>query len=158
MRRPFSVLNDRSTNQMDGLSNSLNLTNQDFYVHMVDEKNKENNRVLACCTPPPLIVIFLPFYDLPCRLQKLQNSIQPLIILWPAYPIHTNSTFWVIFEELPFCHFPPPNTSNHGKDSQIWLIFYLNILVVQTNGKQPYSFPVLSRFCNGLLQATSVLE
>ena len=30
------------------------------------------------------------------------------------------------------------------------LIFHLNILVFQANGKQPYSFPVLSRFCNGL--------
>ena len=28
-------------------------------------------------------------------------------------------------------------------------MFHLNILVFQT-GKQPYSFPVLSRFCNGL--------
>ena len=53
-------------------------------------------------------------------LQKLQNSIQILIILWPVYPIHTNSLFWVIFEELPlFCHFPPPITSIRGKDSQI---------------------------------------
>ena len=34
-------------------------------------------------------------------LQKLQNS-KTLIILWPAYQIHTNSLFWVIFEELPF--------------------------------------------------------
>ena len=40
--------NDRSlTNQKDGLGNSLNLTNQEFYVHLVDEKNKENNSVLA---------------------------------------------------------------------------------------------------------------
>ena len=84
-------------------------------------------------------------------LQKLQNSIQTLTSLWPVYPIHTNSLFWVIFEELPFCHFLPPNTSTSGKDSQIQLIFHLNILVFQTNGKQPYSFPVLSRFCNGLL-------
>ena len=52
-------------------------------------------------------------------LQKLQNSIQTLIILSPVYPIHTNSLFWVIFEELPFCHFPPPNTSVCGYDSQI---------------------------------------
>ena len=46
-------------------------------------------------------------------LQKLQNSIQTLIIFWPGYPIHTNSLFWVIhvFVELPFCHFSPPNTS-----------------------------------------------
>ena len=40
--------NDRSlTNQKDGLGNSLNLANQQFYVHLVDEKNKENNSVLA---------------------------------------------------------------------------------------------------------------
>ena len=83
-------------------------------------------------------------------LQKLQNSIQTLIIFWLVYPIHTNSLFWVIFVELPFFHFPPPNTSIRGKDPKIQLIFLLNILVFQTNGKQPYSFPVLSRFCNGL--------
>ena len=42
------VSNDWSlTNEMDGLGNSLNLTNQDFYVRLVDEKNKENNSVLA---------------------------------------------------------------------------------------------------------------
>ena len=42
------VLNDRSlTSQKDGLNNSFNLTNQDFYVRLVDEKNKENNGVLA---------------------------------------------------------------------------------------------------------------
>ena len=45
------VSNDRSlTNQKDGLSSSLNLTNQDFYVYLVDEKNKENNSVLAGCS------------------------------------------------------------------------------------------------------------
>ena len=82
-------------------------------------------------------------------LQKLQNSIQTLTIFWPVYPIHTNSLIWVIFVELPFCHFPPPNTFIRGQDSKIQLIFHLNILVFQTNGKQPYSFPVLSRFCNG---------
>ena len=84
-------------------------------------------------------------------LQKLQNSIQTLLIFWPVYPIHTNSLFWVIFLELPFCHFPPPNTSIRGKDSKIQLIFHLNILIFQRNGKQLKSFPVLSRFCNGLL-------
>ena len=86
-------------------------------------------------------------------LQKLQNSIQTLLIFWPVYPIHTNSLFWVIFVELQFSHFPHPNTSVHGKDSKIQSIFYLNILVFQTNGKQSYSFPVLSRFCNGLLRS-----
>ena len=80
-------------------------------------------------------------------LLKLQNSIQTLIILWPVYPIHTNSLFSVIFEELPFCHFPPPDTSIRGKDSEI---FPLNILVFQTNGNQP---PALSRFCSGLLSS-----
>ena len=83
-------------------------------------------------------------------LQKLQNSIQTLIIFWPVYPIHTNSLFWVIFVELPFCYFPSPNTSICCKDSKIQLIFHLNILFFQTNGKQLYPFPVLSSFCNGL--------
>ena len=42
------VLNDGSlTNQKDGLSNSLNLTNQDFYIRLADEKDKQNNSVLA---------------------------------------------------------------------------------------------------------------
>ena len=34
------------------------------------------------------------------------------------------------------------------------MIFHLSILVFQTNGEQPYSFPVLSCFCNGLLKVT----
>lgn len=38
----FMLLNDRSgTNQKDVLSYSLNLTDQDFYVCLVDEKTKE---------------------------------------------------------------------------------------------------------------------
>ena len=52
-------------------------------------------------------------------LKKLQNSIQTLIIFWPVHPIRTNSLFWMIFVELPFCHFPPSNTSIRGKDSKI---------------------------------------
>ena len=39
----------------------------------------------------------------------------------------------MIFEELPFCHFPPLNTSILCGHSQIWLIFHLNILVFQIN-------------------------
>jgi len=47
LRRP-TLLNDMSlTNQNDGLGNSSNLTNQDFYVRLVDVKNEENNSVLA---------------------------------------------------------------------------------------------------------------
>ena len=34
-------------NQKVGLTKSLNLTTQDFYVHLVEKKNKENNSVLA---------------------------------------------------------------------------------------------------------------
>ena len=52
-------------------------------------------------------------------LQKLQNSIQTLKILWPVCPIHTLSLFWVIFEELPFCHFPSLNTSIRFEDSNL---------------------------------------
>ena len=52
-------------------------------------------------------------------LQKLQNSIQTLQILWPVYPIHTNSLLQVIFEKLSFCHFPLLNTSILAQDSQI---------------------------------------
>ena len=51
--------------------------------------------------------------------QRLQNSIQTLILFWPVYPIHTNSLFWVIFEELPFCHFPSLNTSIRFEDSNL---------------------------------------
>ena len=40
------LLKDRSlTNQKDGLSNALILTNQDFYIRLVDDK--ENNSILA---------------------------------------------------------------------------------------------------------------
>ena len=49
------------------------------------------------------------------------------------------------FEELPFCHFPSPNTSIRGKYSQ-------------TNRKQPYYFPVLSRFCNGLCSSCETIK
>ena len=52
-------------------------------------------------------------------LQKLQNSIQTLIILWLVYPIHTNSLFSIIFAKLPFFQFPPLNTSILVQDSQI---------------------------------------
>ena len=52
-------------------------------------------------------------------LQKLQNSIQTLQILWPVYPIHTNSLLQVIFEKLSFWHFPLLNTSTLAQDSQI---------------------------------------
>ena len=86
--------------------------------------------------------------------QMLQNSIQTLLFLWLVYPIHTNFLFKVIFEESAFYHFPTLNTSVLCKDSQILLIFHLNVLVFQRNGKQPYSFPVLSRFCNWLLRQT----
>ena len=62
------VSNDRSlTNQKDGLGNSLNLTNQDFYVRLVDEKNKENNSVLAGRTVPSCPHFdFLPPFLPPC--------------------------------------------------------------------------------------------
>ena len=89
------------------------------------------------------------------NLAKVAKFIQTLIIFWPVYPIYTNSLFLVIFVELPFCHFPPPNTSIRGKDSKKYSWPFIWISFFQTNGKQPYSFPVLSRFCNGLWEALS---
>ena len=68
------VLNGRPlTNQKDGLSNSSHLTNQDFYVHPVDEKKKQRKQQRPCRTfllPPALILTFLPFYSLLRRLGK----------------------------------------------------------------------------------------
>ena len=47
------VLNDRSlTNQQGGLSNSLNLTNQDFYVRLVEEKTKKTKASLQAIPSP----------------------------------------------------------------------------------------------------------
>ena len=69
--KTLMVSNDRSlTNQKVGLSNSLNLTNQDFaFVWWM--KKTENNSVLAGCTfslPRSLRLSSLLFYGLPHRL------------------------------------------------------------------------------------------
>ena len=45
-------------------------------------------------------------------LQKLQNSIQTL-------PNPYKLSILGDIVELPFCHFPPPNTCIRGKDSKI---------------------------------------
>ena len=48
------VLNERSlTSQKDGLRNSLNLTNQDFYVRLADEKKKKKTIASLQAVPPP---------------------------------------------------------------------------------------------------------
>ena len=47
----------------------------------------------------------------------------------------------MIFEELPFCHFPRLNTSILGKDSQIELIFHFNILFFFKKRKTTILFP-----------------
>ena len=86
------------------------------------------------------------------------GALQKLQISRPVYSINTNFLFQVIFEELSFCHFPPLNNSILGEDSQIQLIFHLNILVFQTNGKQPHSFSFLSRFCNGLWDSLCITK
>ena len=74
-------------------------------------------------------------------LQKLQNSIQTLTIFWPVYPIHTNSLFRVIFVELPFCHFPPPNTSIRGKDSKYIVDLSFKYLSFSNKWKTTILFP-----------------
>ena len=38
------------------------------------------------------------------------------------------------------------------------MIFHFDILVFPTNRKQPYSFPLLSRFCNGLFEISARLK
>ena len=99
------VLNDRSlTNQKDGLSNSLNLTNQDFYVCRVNEKKKQNKTIASLqAVPSPsrahfdYVLTSLPFYSLPCRLKKSWFTCNDLT--WfdlplppcPFFPIHTYS-------------------------------------------------------------------
>ena len=75
------VSNDRSlTNQKDGLGHSLNLTNQDFYICLVDEKNQENNSVLAGHTvPSPSCAHFdFPPFLWPGRLYLTSSSV-PLV-------------------------------------------------------------------------------
>ena len=52
-------------------------------------------------------------------LQKLQNSKQILINLWPVYPNPYKCSILGDIWELPLCNFPPPNTSIRGEDSQI---------------------------------------
>ena len=52
--KTFVVLNDRSlTNQKDGLSNSLDLTNQDFYDRPVDEKKTKKTIASLQAVPSP---------------------------------------------------------------------------------------------------------
>ena len=70
------VLNDRSlTNEKDGLSNSLNLTNQDFYVRLVDEKNKEQTIASLQVVPSPS----LPHFEFPLFLRPATQARQPTI-------------------------------------------------------------------------------
>lgn len=53
-------------------------------------------------------------------LQKSQKTIQTLPPPPPSiFGLTTESLFWVIIVEVQFCHFPPPNTYIHGKDSKI---------------------------------------
>ena len=44
----------------DGLSNSLNLTNQEFYIHLVDEKTKKTIAPLQAVPSPSCV-----HYDFP---------------------------------------------------------------------------------------------
>ena len=56
------VLNDRSlTNQKDGLSNSLYLTNQDFYDRPVDETKTKKTIGSLQAIPSPSRADFPPF-------------------------------------------------------------------------------------------------
>ena len=83
-------------------------------------------------------------------LQKLQNSTQTLIILWPVYAMLSilGDLKNYHFAISPFKYFYSCYKLSYSVD------FYFNILGFQTNGKQPFSFPVLSHFCNVLLVVT----
>ena len=72
------LLNDRSlTDQKDGLSKSLNLTDQDFYVRLLDEKTKKTIASLqAVPSPSRAHLTPLPFYDLPRRLSVAERHLQ----------------------------------------------------------------------------------
>ena len=75
-------------------------------------------------------------------LQKLQNSLQTLLILWPNfYPVHTNSLVQVIFEELPFLPFSSSIKYFFSwLRPQIQLIFHLKIqFFKQTENKHTLS-------------------
>ena len=72
------VLNDRSlTSQKDGLSSSLNLTKEDFYVRLWTKKTKKTIASLQAVPSPSRahfqILTFLPFYGLPRRLVQCKK-------------------------------------------------------------------------------------
>ena len=84
--KTFMLLNDRSlTNPKDGLNNSLNLTNQDFYVLLVDEKTKTTIASLqpippsSVLDPLALILPSLPFCGLPRKLRSGTNFVLNVI-------------------------------------------------------------------------------
>ena len=112
------LLKDRSlTNQKDGLSNALILTNQDFYVRLVDEK--ENNSILAGSpfSPFPLVLTSLPFYGLPRGLTRRVSTI--------SYPTRARGIVLVIMcmKQENISKYPALNNKdNNSKDSLLVLI------------------------------------
>ena len=87
---------------------------------------------------------------------KLQNSIQTLMILWSVYPIHTNSLFWVIFEELSFCHFLLQVLLLLVKAHSNLVDLSFEYLCFSSKWKTTILFPVLSHFFNGLCRGISL--
>ena len=85
------------------------------FLYWLDWKSKHLSwNVLEWKVTQPSLRVFSEKIVQMGAFQKWQNAIQTLIFFWPVYPIYTHSVFWVTFEELPFCHFPPPNTSIRG--------------------------------------------
>ena len=82
------VLNVSSlSNEKDGLGNLFNLTSQDFYVRLVDEKNKENNSVLAGRTFPSCAHFDFPPFLRPAT--QANNLIEPNQTRTVLYLCHT---------------------------------------------------------------------
>ena len=76
------VLNDRSlTSQKDGLSNSLNLTMQDFYVRLVDEKTKKTIASLQAVPSASRASPPRAHFDFPPFLRPATQAIEIIVVL-----------------------------------------------------------------------------
>ena len=81
------LLNDRSlTSRKDEVSNSLNLTNQDFYVLLVDEKTKKKKAIVSLqAVPSPSLAHF----DFPSALRHAKQASNTSSLCLPSKYIYS---------------------------------------------------------------------